>query len=128
MQANEEKLRWVLKGNAAFSLISGMAIAIAHTSLADFMEVTNPNVLLFVGMGLVLFSATVFQAGLRKSISRKQVNSIITQDWIWVVCSSVIIGIEAWGLSTMGYWLIAGVALLVADFAIFQMRFLKRLA
>lgn len=128
MPANEKKLRWVLKGNAAFSLISGTTIIIAYKSLAEFMEVTSPNTLLFVGIGLVLFSATVFQAGLRKSISRKQVNSIIIQDWAWVAGSALIIGLQAWGLSTTGYWLIAGVALLVADFAIFQMRFLKRLA
>lgn len=127
MPANEKKLRWVLKGNASFSIVSGMALIVAHRSLAALMGVTNAQVLLFIGIGLVLFAATVFQAGLRKSISPKQVQSIIVQDWIWVVGSGVIIGIEAWGLTTLGYWVIAGVAMLVGDFAFFQMRFLKRL-
>ncbi len=109
-------------------MASGMAIALANRPLATLMEVQNAQVLLIIGIGLVLFGATVFQAGLRKSISPKQVWSIIVQDWVWVAGSGVIIGVEAWSLSTVGYWLIAVVALLVADFAIFQMRFLKRLA
>lgn len=127
MQVNEKKLRWVLKGNATFSLLSGSTLIIAHKVLADVMGVGNAQVLLFIGIGLILFSATVFQAGLRKSISSKQVQSIIIQDWAWVVASGVIIGVEAWGLSSAGYWIIAGVSLLIADFAFFQMRFLKRL-
>lgn len=117
----------MLKGNGAFSLLSGATLIIAHRSLADLMGVGNAQVLLFIGIGLILFSATVFHAGLRKSISPKQVQSIIIQDWAWVVASGVIIGVEAWTLSSAGYWLIAGVALLIADFAFFQMRFLKRL-
>ncbi len=127
MQANEIKLRWVLKANAAFSLVSGVTLILVHSVIAELMDVRSPEVLLYVGIGLVLFSATVFQAGLRKDISVKQVQSIIVQDWVWVAGSAVIIGVQAWELSHLGYWMIAGVALLVADFAIFQMRFLKRI-
>lgn len=127
MQADEIKLRWVLKANAAFSLVSGVTLILVHSAIAELMDVRSPEVLLYVGIGLVLFSATVFQAGLRKDISVKQVQSIIVQDWAWVAGSAVIIGVQAWGLSHLGYWMIAGVALLVADFAIFQMRFLKRI-
>ncbi len=127
MQANEIKLRWVLKANAAFSLVSGVTLILAHSAISELMEVRSPEVLLYVGIGLVLFSATVFQAGLRKNISVKQVQSVIVQDWAWVAGSAVIIGLQAWELSHLGYWMITGVALLVADFAIFQMRFLKRI-
>ncbi|MCE7991503.1 MAG: hypothetical protein HEP71_05960 [Roseivirga sp.] len=127
MQANEKKLRWVLKGNGAFSLLSGTGLIIAHQALADLMGVGNARVLLFIGIGLMLFSATVIQAGFRKSISPKQVQSIIIQDWAWVLGSGVIIGVEAWGLSALAYWIITGVALLVGDFAFFQMRYLRRL-
>ncbi len=127
MQADENKLRWVLKANAAFSLVSGVTLILVHSAIAELMDVRSPEVLLYVGIGLVLFSATVFQAGLRKDISVKQVQSIIVQDWAWVAGSAVIIGVQAWELSHLGYWMIAGVALLVADFAIFQMRFLKRI-
>lgn len=127
MQVNEKKLRWVLKGNGTFSLLSGVTLTVAHTSLATLMEIENARALLFIGIGLIVFSATVFQAGLRKSISFKQVQSIIMQDWAWVLGSAVIIGVEAWGLNASAYWIIAGVALLVADFALFQMRYLRKL-
>lgn len=127
MDNNEHRLRWVLKANAAFSLASGATLVFTHSVIAGLMQVENPEILLYIGIGLLLFSATVFQAGFRKRISIKQVQSVIIQDWVWVAGSALIIGLQAWGLSNVAYWMIAGVALLVADFAIFQMRFLKRM-
>ena len=127
MPSNEQKLRGILRANAAFSLLSGLTLIIAHTSLSNLMGVKSVAVLLYLGIGLVLFSTMVFHAAWRKVMSSKQVWSIVLQDGVWVVASGVIVGIEAWGLNTKGYWLIGGVAILVANFAIFQMRFLNRL-
>lgn len=127
MPTDQQKLRWVLKGNAAFSLLSGLALIMTYTSLAGLMGIRHEAVLLYVGIGLVFFSGIVFHAGWRKMLLPKQVWAIVLQDWVWVVASGIIISIEAWGLSATGYWLIGGVAILVADFAVFQMRFLNRL-
>lgn len=127
MQANERKLRGVLKTNAAFSMISGMSLIIFHHSIASVMHVSNSAVLQYLGIGLVLFSASVAHASLRKTLVRTQVKSIIVQDWAWVLASVLVIVSQSWQLSSTGYWLIGLVAMIVASFAIFQMRFLKRL-
>ena len=127
MPANEKKLRAVLKANAFFSLFSGAGIALFHSGLAGFMGIANGQVLIGVGIGLMLFSITVFYAAMQKTISPKQVKSIIIQDWAWVLGSALVIALQAWELTIAAYWAIGIVALIVADFAIFQSFFLRKL-
>jgi len=127
MPANERKLRVVLKANAIFSFTSGVLVSLFYGRLADFMQVGNAYVLLGIGIGLILFSATVFQAARRGALSPRQVKSIIIQDWAWVLGSVMIIGLQAWDLTNAAYWMVGVVALIVADFAIFQRKYLKGL-
>ena len=47
------------------------------------------------------------------------------QDWLWVVGSVLIIAFQAFGINRIGFIIIGVVALIVADFAIFQQRYLK---
>jgi hypothetical protein len=63
------------------------------------MGVDQVQVLLFIGLGLMLFSVTVLHAAFRKRLLVRQVQSIIVQDWAWVAGSGVVIGTEAWGLT-----------------------------
>lgn len=127
MLASEKRLRNVLLANALFSFISGVLISWQRAFVTDFLGVKNESVLLWLGLGLIIFSATVFHASRRKRLYRAQVNSIIIQDWGWVVGSALVIALQAWNLTHGGYWLIAGVALVVADFAIFQRYFLRKM-
>ena len=96
--------------------------------ISEFMAIANSQTLIYVGVGLVLFAATVFHAAVRKELSKAQVRSVIVQDWAWVVGSALVLIGQPWSLSQSGYWVIALVALAVADFAFFQMRFLRRLS
>ena len=125
MSGSERKLRLVLKANAAFSLVNGVGLSLFFIPIAELMGVKNDAVLMFIGIALVLFSFTVFHAGFRKKVSSKQVWSIIVQDWAWVLGSTMIIGLRAWQLTSVVYWLIGAVALVVMSFAIGQTRFLK---
>ena len=127
MLASEKRLRNVLLANALFSFISGVLISWQRALVTDFLGVKNESVLLWLGLGLIIFSATVFHASRRKHLSRAQVNSIIIQDWGWVVGSALVIALQAWNLTHGGYWLIAAVAFVVADFAIFQRYFLRKM-
>ena len=127
MPRYEKHLRGVLTANAIFSLVSGLSMVFFHEALAGMMGIANGKVLIGVGLGLLLFGLTVMWAARRKALSNTQIKSIIFQDWAWVVASAAVIGLQAWDLSATGYWMIGIVALLVADFAIFQARFLKKL-
>ena len=128
MRSNESKLRIILKANALFSLLSGMTMIFIYPQLASYMAINDAKVLQYVGIGLVLFSATVFHSAMRKDLSKQQVKSIIFQDWAWVAGSLLVIALQVWGLSSAGYWLIGIVAVIVGDFALFQMRFLKKVS
>lgn len=127
MQANERKLRMVLTINAAFSGVSGVILLLASHYIATMMGIANGQVLKGIGLGLIVFGLTVLAAARRKTLSAKQVKSIIVQDWAWVIGSLLIIALQAWGLTNVGYWLIAIIAMIVADFAIFQMWYLRRI-
>ena len=128
MPSNERKLRLVLLINAVFSMFSGLTLLVAYGAIATMMGIVNGKVLMGVGIGLIVFGITVLIAAKRKSISGKQVRSIIVQDWAWVTGSVAVIAVQAWELSNMGYWLIGIIAMVVADFAIFQMRYLRKLS
>ncbi len=87
--------------------------------------VTEPNVLLYIGIGLLLFAGSVLFQAVRKELVRAQVNSIIVQDWLWVTGSVAVLAFQLFGLSVAGYLLIAFVAIIVADFALFQRKYLR---
>ena len=120
-------LKHVLTANGAFSLVSGMALILIPGVIAEWMGVLVPRNLQFVGIGLVLFAGTVLHTAFKSPESKAKVRAIIVQDWAWVLGSIIVLAFQAWGLTNLGYWLIAGVAFIVADFAYFQMRLLKRL-
>ena len=116
MPNSERKLRYVLLSNAVFSLLSGAGMSFFHPGIAEVMGVVNPNILLYIGLALIGFSATVFYTASKRAISPKQVKSIIIQDWIWVFGSLVIIVFHAWDLTENAYWIIGVVALIVGVF------------
>lgn len=120
------KLKWVLLANGTFSLLSGLALITLAESIARLMGIANNEVLRYVGIGLIVFAGTVLYAAFKKPISKQQVWSIIVQDWAWVVASILVIVLQTWQLTATGYWMIGVVAIIVGDFAIFQMRYLKR--
>ena len=119
-----KKLKLALQANAAFSMLSGLGMLIFHSFIAQWMGITNAKVLLIIGLGLVLFSFSLIRTARQQPISKKQVHIIIWQDWLWVIGSALIILTQSFGLLTSGYILIGIVAVIVADFAILQKRFL----
>ena len=109
-------------------MLSGLILLVAYNAIATMMGIENGKVLMGVGIGLIVFGITVLIAAKRKSVSGTQVRSIRVQDWAWVTGSAVVIALQAWELSNIGYWLIGIIAMIVADFAIFQMRYLRKMS
>ena len=122
---NNKKLSLALKINAAFSAFNGLIMLFFHNQIADFMNIGYPMAILAIGVILLGFAALVYKTAKATTISEKTVQFIIVQDWLWVVGSVLIIAFQAFDINRIGFIIIGVVALIVADFAIFQQRYLK---
>lgn len=78
-----------------------------------------------IGVGLIGFAATVAFQATRQVISAMQVKSIVLQDLIWVVGSTLVLIFDLGELTTVGKAIVVVIAIAVADFALFQWLGLK---
>lgn len=115
-----------MKANALFSLSSAMIMLIFYAPLTELMQFRSAYILPLLGVGLLLFAASVFWIATRSQLEKGAVRSIILQDWLWVAGSLALIVFQPFGISTPGHWIIGIVALAVADFAVLQQYYLKR--
>lgn len=122
---NNKKLSLTLKINAAFSIFTGFAMLCFHHQIAAWIGIRQPMVLLTIGIILLGFAFLVYKTATADIISKKSVQFIIVQDWLWVIGSALIIAFQAFSINQTGLILIGVVAFIVADFAIFQQRYLK---
>ncbi len=120
------RLKRALLSNAAFSSISGFSMLVFSAPLSQLIGLSQPVPLRLIGAGLLLFAGSIIWTATRPSIPAKAVRAIIWQDWAWVAASAVVILLQAFDLSNIGYFLIAGVAAIVALFAVLQHRYLLR--
>ena len=111
-------LQTSLKSNAAFSLLSGFLLIVIHGKIAQLFGVSNATVFWVIGIGLVLFAATVYWESIK--LRPLQVFSIIVQDLIWVIASIILLIFNPFQISFWGNVLIAVVALIVFIFALAQ--------
>ena len=122
---NNRKLSLALKANAIFSVINGLALLFFHEQIAVWMNIAHPQILLGIGIILLGFALLVYKTASAAIISEKMVKFIILQDWLWVIGSVLIIAFQAFRINQVGFIIIGVVALIVADFAFFQQRYLK---
>ena len=112
------KLQKALRLNALFSGVSGIVLLIFHSIIANQFEVEQSTVFWIVGIGLIVFSSTIFWE--IKKQRRIAVVWIIIQDLAWVIGSSVLLVFQPFVISNMGNMTIAGVALVVLLMALNQ--------
>ncbi len=111
-------LRRVLQANAAFSMVSGIALVAFARPLAALMGVGRFWILLAVGAVLLVFAVTLVVNSRRGQINENEVVQGIVSDGVWVAGSTVIafMGI----VSATGVWIVAGAGLVVCAFALLQ--------
>lgn len=111
-------LKIILLSNALFSLLSGLLLIIGRNIIANWFGLHHSKVLWILGILLVIFSLSLFTQ--LKYLKPDVIFYIIVLDMLWVVASVVLIIIKPFHISTLGYQIIAGVAMIVLFFGISQ--------
>ena len=126
MKTDDRLLRLALRGNATFSLFSGLVLVIFNGAIRDLMGIEPSWLLPAVGGGLALFALDLIRTAAGPRIDARKAWAIVLMDAGWVAGSA---GLVALGiLTSTGHWIVVGVALVVADFALLQYAGLRRLA
>ena len=126
MNTQEKEVRKMLKLNAIFSLTSGIVLVIYHVKISIFMTIIYPEIMFYLGIGLIIFATLLAFNAFKPVLSPKQVVFIIWQDWIWVITSFLLIIFTPFNISVEGNLLIGGIAIIVMSFAILQKRTLNK--
>ena len=123
----ESLLRNTLRGNVAFSVVTGLAFILAKRPLSEFIGTSPSWTLLIVGLTLLPFAYIVYRIATQTPIDIRAAKSIITMDIIWVIASFVFL-LLAWAtLTVAGRWIVFLQAEAVSTFAIFQIIGVRRL-
>lgn len=125
-RSNTSLLRAALVSNAAFSLVSGLLLALVPASVAALFSYDQTGLLRAVGLGLVAFSLQVAFTGQRARVRPLEVLFISLADLSWVVGSLVLLILFPKSFSLTCSWLFAGVAVVVAVFGVAQLIGLHR--
>lgn len=78
-------LRTSLRANAAFSMLSGGAFALAGSAVASFLGVSPPILVTGVGVNLLAFAGALLFLASRPRIAPRLALAIIAADMAWVV-------------------------------------------
>lgn len=136
LQAPPERgalLRWTLRGNVAFSLLSGSYFLVGSRTVADFLGLTRiagvsaSMFLAVLGLLLIGFAAYVWYVAHQQPFRRNLVWSVIGLDAVWVVGSYLLLLSRALPLTFGGAWSVFIVAEIVFVFAVLQFFGLRRL-
>lgn len=120
-------LKNVLLINGVSSGATGLILIAFGRFVATIFGASQPQPFWAVGVFLVAFAVLVITEALRPAPRQNRVVLITTLDTLWVIGSLVIIALQMFNLSAIGYVLTGGVALWVATMAVLQARGLKKL-
>lgn len=107
-------LKKYLKMNSLFSGISGLIMLLFSKWLNGLFDITNEYVFQIVGVNLLVFSVCVWFVSKRYLSDKKIVNLICILDGLWVFGSILIVVLNLFNLSYIGYFTISIVAIWIA--------------
>ena len=121
-------LRNALRANGVFSGLSGLMLTFGAQPIAAFLGLSEPVILIVIGLGLLLYAAMLFRAASDDAQLPRVGLMAIIGDALWVL-GSVILLLTGWPPFTVaGAWAVGIVAAIVADFAIVQFIGWRRIA
>ena len=121
-------LKNVLLINALSSGATGLGLIAFAGPIAVLFGVNKSTPVLEVGIFLVAFALLVFRESKRPSHNQKMLKWIIALDISWVIVSLLVVILQLFNLTPLGYLAIGAVAVWVAGMAYFQIIGVKRLA
>lgn len=121
-------LKNVLLVNAVSSGVTGIGLLGFSPTVAVLFGVPSPLPVSFVGIFLIVFAVFVFIEGRRSVPQVSRVKIIVALDTLWVVASLLIVALQLFGLTTIGYLAIGAVALWVAAMAYLQNNGIKQMS
>ncbi len=122
----EQLLIKALRWNAVFSAFGGVVALVASDILAEPLGVPT-LVLAGIGAGLLVWAGLVWTWARRDPIRRPEAWTVVTGDALWVAVSVVVLILRPGSLTEAGWWIVAVLAVAVADFAVIQTVALRQL-
>ncbi|RKN18394.1 hypothetical protein D7035_14455 [Aquimarina sp. AD1] len=113
------KLQNALRINAFFSSTSGIILIILNQQIAKLFGTSNTTVFWIVGIVLIYFALTIwFEI---KKQRKSAIIWIITQDYIWVLVSILLVTFNPFQITKTGNLIISIIALIVLYMGVNQM-------
>lgn len=129
MTDNTKTLKRALTGNAIFSTVSAAIFLLFTQDVAALIGLKSmPELVIAVAVGLLGFMTFIVLTITKLPDAEAMTKSIILGDWGWVLASVVILAFFPNAIPGPGLFAIAFVAAIVAGFALWQTRGLKKLA
>jgi hypothetical protein len=120
-------LRRVLQTNSATSTLMGILFILLSGTVASFLGLDAPAVILILGISLVLFAAGVYWVSAQNPMRPQHVLAIFLLDVAWVIGSAIILLTNVIPLTTEGKWAVLIAADAVAVFAALEYYGLRHL-
>ena len=118
VEEHQALLKKALIGNAAFSVVSGVAILSANGWLVKFLGLPGTASLAVLGITLVVYAVLLWLSARRSKIRVIEAWIAVLMDLGWVIGSYVLIVVVPFSVG--GKWVVALVAELVLAFAVLQ--------
>ena len=113
------RLRTILRANATFAALTGMAAVAATGGIARWMGVGEHRFISVIGGGLVVFAGAVVVVSAQPVPTLRRWSRLVSvADFGWVLASAAVVAFA--GLSGRGNVIVGGVAAVVGTFGILQ--------
>jgi hypothetical protein len=120
--ARPNLLRYALRGDALFSIVTGAISLAAAQPLANLLGIQPALILSVLGAVLVLYGGFLLYTSAQAQINRRVVIAAIILDVLWVVDSAILL-VAGWlPLTNTGMWtigLLAGGVVIFAELKFF---------
>ncbi len=122
----EQLLRKALRWNAVFSAFGGLVALMASDMLSGPLGVPT-LVLAAIGAGLLLWAGLVWTWARRDPVRHPEAWTVVAGDVLWVLASVAVLILRPGSLTEAGWWMVAVLAVAVADFAVIQTVALRKI-
>jgi|TARA_B100002003_G_scaffold251237_1_gene293812 hypothetical protein len=119
------ELQTTLYVNSVFSLLCAVVILSNFGWIATQLIALPGLFFVTLGVGLLLFAIGVFITALKLPASRSVSKLILYGDIAWVVATPIAMVFLAERITSLGYWVLIDIAVIVAGFAVLEWLGLK---